>query len=134
MRSNINEQFSVRVFARYGMEIYDTVQNIGVPVEFDSRLTLRVGTSATYKISPKLTLDSGVYLINASFEDGRTIAGGIPVGNREEFLANFDIGASLMITDNISGRISFNHTISDSDFILRDYDRNRVSIGINAQF
>jgi hypothetical protein len=136
LRSQVNQQFSIRGFARYGIEIFDTVQFVGgLPVEFDGRLTLRVGVSAEYQISPKLAIFGGVDVINTSFEEGRgATAPFAAVGDFDETLFNAFIGASLKITEYLYGTLSLNHTTSDSDFAFRDYDRNRVNLGLRAEF
>ena len=37
-------------------------------------------------------------------------------------------------TDWLYAQASYNYTNSDSDIILRDYDRNRISVGMRAEF
>lgn len=136
LRSQVNQQFMVRGFVRYGLEVYDTVQNAGggTLIEFDGRQTLRVGVSGEYQVSPSLSVFGGVDLITTSFEDGRLLAGGPLGGDRDETLVNAYIGASMKITEYLYGTLSYNHTTSDSDFAFRDYDRNRVSLGLRAEF
>jgi hypothetical protein len=135
LNSQLTSQFSARAFVRYGIEPYDNLQTVGgLPAEYDSRLTLRVGASGSYQLSPKLSLFGGTDVLNTSFEDGRTIAGGLPVADSDEFLLNIYIGASVKFTERLFGTLTYNYTTSDSDFALRDYDRNRVSIGLTAEF
>lgn len=136
LRSQVNQQFMVRGFVRYGIESYDTVQTVGLlPAEFDGRQTLRVGVSGEYQVSPSLSIFGGVDLVSTSFEDGRrTFAPFAPVGDLDETLVNAYIGASLKLTEYLYATLSYNHTNSDSDFTGRDYDRNRVSLGLRAEF
>lgn len=134
LRSQVNQQFSVRGFVRYGIESYDTIQTVVVPVEFDGRNTLRVGVSGEYQISPSLSVFGGVDLVSTSFEEGRTVVGGLPVADQDETLVNAYVGASLKITEYLYGTLSYNFTNSDSDFISRDYDRNRINLGLRAEF
>ncbi len=138
LRSQVNEQFVISGFARYGAEVYDTVVDIGpvvpLPVEYDSRLTLRIGTQANYQVSEKLALFAGLDLISTSYEEGRTVPVGIAVGDREETLTNAYIGASLEITEYLDGTISYNFTNADSNIPNRSYDRNRISVGLKAEF
>jgi len=136
LRSQVNTQFGVRAFIRYGTEDYDTVVALPpfVPVEYDERLTLRVGVSAEYQLSPALAIFGGVNLINTSYESGRILNTVIPVGDADETLINAYIGASLKFTDNIYGTLTYNFTDSNSDVLNRDYDRNRVSVGVRAEF
>ncbi|MFD2255292.1 hypothetical protein ACFSSA_01270 [Luteolibacter algae] len=141
LRSQINQQFSVRGFVRYGAEVYDTVQSVpGLPffdsglAEFDSRLTLRVGVSGEYQISPSLSIFGGVDVINTSYEDGRGVISGAQTGDKDETLVNAYVGASLKLTEYLYGTLSYNFTNSDSDLVNRDYDRNRVNLGLRAEF
>ena len=56
------------------------------------------------------------------------------VGDESEDIINAYIGASFKFTDNLFGTVSYNFTQSDSDLPGRDYDRNRVSVGVRAEF
>jgi hypothetical protein len=136
--TRINEAFSIRSFLRYGIEDYDTVV-VTAPitlVEFDNRQTLRVGISGEYEISQMLSLFGGVDYIMSDFEEGHltvapfTAAGGSP----SEDLINAYIGLSMKFTDNLFGDLSYNYTDSSSDLPGRDYDRNRVNLGVRAEF
>ena len=87
LRSRVNEAFSIRAFARYGVEFYDTVRSIGASsYNFDERTTLRIGVSGEYVISPMLSLFSGIDYIPASFDEGRRVsgAGALTVSGLEE--------------------------------------------------
>lgn len=135
LRSQVNTQFNIRGFVRYGVEDYDTV--VGIPagaVEYDERLTLRVGVTGEYQISPSLSLFGGVHLVTTSYESGNFIAGGAPAPDADETLINAYIGASLKLTEYLYGTLTYNVTNSDSDVNNRDYDRNRVSVGLRSEF
>lgn len=142
LRSQVNTQFSVSAFARYGAEDYDTVVNPkafipGILAEYDDRLTLRVGVAAEYQISQSLSIFSGLDVITASYENGRRLNGPLPLGTApdlDESVVNAYIGASLKFTDYLFGTVTYNFTNSDSDASGRDYDRNRVSVGLRAEF
>lgn len=140
IRSRINEQFAVRGYLRYGIEDYDTIYQgflvglpTGLPVEFDKRSALRLGFSADYAISPRFRMFGGVNYIYSDYEDGRI--GLAPVAtNPEENLFNIYIGMSMKINDWLYANATYNYTNSDSDILSRDYDRNRVSVGMRAEF
>lgn len=143
LRSQINEQFSIRAFARYGIEHYDTVRTVaGVGTfDFTDRRTLRLGVSSEYEISQMLTLFGGLDYIPATFDDGRNVAaGGVPssVSGFDEDIFNAYIGVSVKFTDYLFGTLSYNYTHSSSDFdsafYAGDYTRNRVNVGIRAEF
>jgi opacity protein-like surface antigen len=134
--SQMTEQFRVRGFARYGIESYDTVhfqQGLGL-IEYDERQTLRLGISGEYAVSQMLSLFGGVDYIPSSFRSGRLIATGDSVGGVDEDIFNTYVGVSMKFTDNLFGTLSYNYTNSSSDLTGRDYDRNRVSVGVRAEF
>ena len=131
LRTQVNTQLALRTFVRYGVEDYDTVFG---NTQFDERLTLRVGVSGTYEISPSLSLYGGLDLVNTSYESGRTVTVGAPLGDQDETLVNAYIGASLKLTEILTGSLTYNFTDSDSDLPSRDYDRNRITVGLSAEF
>lgn len=131
LRTQVNTQFAVRSFVRYGVEDYDTVFGF---TQFDERLTLRVGVSGTYELSPSLSLYGGVDVINSSFDSGRNVFSGAAAGSADETLVNAYIGASMKLTEILTGSLTYNYTNADSDFANRDYDRNRVTLGVSAEF
>jgi hypothetical protein len=137
--TRVNEVFTVRAFLRYGLEAYDTVQSVGAGIyDFSEKETLRIGVSAEYAISPMLALFGGVDYIPATFDEGNRV-GGSPlapssVSGYDEDLVNAYIGLSVKFTDYLSGSVTYNYTKSDSDFSNRDYDRNRVTVGVRAEF
>lgn len=134
LRSQVNQQFSVRAFARYGSEDYDTVVAAPLLTEYDDRLTLRVGVTATYQVSSYLSLFAGLNVISTSYESGRLAGTAISVSDSSETLVNASIGASFKFTERLYGNLTYNFTDSDSDISNRDYDRNRISLGLSTQF
>lgn len=137
LRSQINEQFSVRSFARYGIEAYDTVRTVGAGLyEFDDRQTFRLGVSGEYAVSQMLNFFGGVDYIPATFDDGRLLAGAAPLtaGNLDEDVWNAYVGLSVKFTEMLYGTLSYNYTDSDSDFANQSYNRNRVNVGLRAEF
>jgi len=140
MNSQVNQQFSIRGFVRYGIENYDTVRfdtALGAPAEYDNRATLRLGISSEYALSQKLSFFGGVDYIPSSFEDGRALAPaapGSPVSDADEDLVNAYVGFSVRFTDMLTGTVSYNYTHQSSDFDGQDYDRNRISVGVSAEF
>ncbi len=136
LNSQVTQQFSVRAFTRYGIESYDTVRFVpGGTVEYSDRRTLRIGVSSEYAISPMLSVFGGVDYIPASFEEGRQVGPGVPdISDRDEDIVNAYIGLSMKFNDYLTGTASYNFTDSSSDFPNNDYDRNRFSLGVSAEF
>jgi hypothetical protein len=135
LNSQMTEQFSLRAFARYSIESYDTVRSVGGSlVEFDDRRTFRLGISSEYAISPMFAVFGGVDYIPTSFSEGRRldIKGSSP--DQEEEVFNANIGLSVKFNDYLTGTASYNYTNQGSDFTNGDYDRNRFSLGVSAEF
>jgi hypothetical protein len=142
LNSQINQQLSVRAFARYGIESYDTVRTADEGLaEFSDRRTLRLGIASEYAVSPMLSIFGGVDYIPSSFQEGETVTipgsvvGGTSTGDYDEDIVNAYIGLSVKFNDYLTGTASYNYTHSTSEFPDQDdYDRNRISLGVSAEF
>jgi Putative beta-barrel porin 2 len=139
LNSQVTQQLSVRAFARYGIESYDTVLSHPVAglVEFDDRRTLRIGISSEYAVSQMLSIFGGLDYIPTSYGEGRSVStppfiGG--VSDLDEDLINAYVGVSVKFNEFLTGTASYNYTDSSSDLLGRDYDRNRISVGLSAEF
>ncbi|MGB6223737.1 outer membrane beta-barrel protein [Haloferula sp.] len=140
LRSQINDQFSVRAFTRYGVEAYDSTRQVfAAPFnlyDFDERLTLRIGATGEYAISPRFSIFGGVDYIPSTYDEGRLVAGFGPgaTGSIDEDLFNAYIGLSVKFNETFYGTLSYNYTDSDSDFPFYTYDRSRINVGLRAEF
>jgi uncharacterized protein (PEP-CTERM system associated) len=135
LRSRINQQFSVKSYARYGIETYNNVQFWrGETVEFDDQQVLRIGVSAEYAISPMFSVFGGIDYIPTSYQGGQTTSGGFSVEDQSSDIFNAYIGLSVKFNDYLTGTATYNYTDANSDFVGGTYDRNRISIGLSAQF
>jgi Putative beta-barrel porin 2 len=138
LNSQVTQQLSVRAFTRYGIESNDTTRVLAGNglVEFDNRKTFRLGVSSEYAFSPVFSIFGGVDYIPTSFESGRQIpsVAGSSVANQKESLINAYTGASMKFNDFLTGTVSYNFTNSSSDFSNNDYKRNRISVGLSAEF
>lgn len=154
IKTQINEKFSVRAFAYFGIEdrnrniwVHDC-SDIGTPgvarVLFEERQILRIGSQASYVVSHKLTFFGGVNLIFDDYSDGKYTTAGFSGGKAwtvgdsasdfDETVFNVNVGASFQLTDNLYLTSSYNYTNSNSDASTREYDRNRVQLGLQASF
>ena len=141
LNSQINPQLRVGSFMRYGMEGDDTVLNPDGFVEsfnYDEKNTFRLGVTGTYLLSPDLSLNSGVDLIQTNYDSGRWVSDGVPGTSgpgRSETTFNAYIGMSVKLTEFLYGNLSYNYSQVVSDVNdYREYDRNRVSVGVSAEF
>jgi hypothetical protein len=141
LNSQINPQLRVGAFMRYGMEGDDTVLSprgfTTAQFNYDERNTFRLGVTGTYLISPDLSLNSGVDLIQSNYDSGRLVAGTATgsAPSLSETTFNAYIGMSVKLTDFLYGNLSYNYSQVVSDVNdYREYDRNRVSVGVSAEF
>lgn len=124
----VNEQFSWKAYGRYGIEDYSrTIDG----ANYSGNQTLRLGLSGEYIISQSLSVIAGVNYIDSNYED--LLDGQVGPSSVDEDNFNAYVGFDLGLTDAISlnGRYNFETLNSDAD---RDYDRNRFSLGVSAQF
>lgn len=129
------QALSIRSFTRYGIEDYDTVQNIaGFNAEYSDRRTLRFGVTGEYVINPSVSFFGGLDYLPTQYRDGRYVPNGPSAPDLDEDIINAHIGISYRFNDFMSATASYNYTDSSSDFVGRDYDRNRISIGVSAEF
>jgi hypothetical protein len=137
LRSQVNDQLSVRAFARYGVEPYDSTRSfLGSLYNFDERLTLRLGVSGEYAFSPMFSLFGGIDYIPSDYEEGRRVAGAgaLVASGLTEDLFNAYIGVSVKFNEMLYGTVSYNYTDSSSDFPGYNYDRSRINVGLRAEF
>jgi hypothetical protein len=142
LNSQVNRQLRLGAFMRYGMEDDDTVldpdSSLGtVYFNYDERSVFRLGMTGTYLLSPDLSLNSGIDLIQSEYDSGRQVSpAGITTGpSLSETTVNAYIGMSVKLTDFLYGNLSYNYSQVVSDVNdYREYDRNRVSVGVSAEF
>lgn len=136
LNKSVNKAFSIRAFTRYGIESGDTVRTVlGDTIDFNERQTLRVGVTSDYVISPTLSLFGGVDYVPTTFASGRLTNSTQYTGDDlNEDIFNAFIGVSVKLNEMLTATASYNYTNSSSDFENQTYDRNRVSIGVSAQF
>lgn len=139
MNSQVSQQFSVRAFARYGIESNDTVQfhpdpGVGL-AQFDDVQTLRLGVSSEYVISPMFSVFGGIDYIPTSYAEGQQVSGPFAgVSDLDNDLLNAYIGVSAKFNDYLTGTLSYNYTDSSSDIVNQEYTRNRINLGVSAEF
>jgi hypothetical protein len=138
LNSQVNSQLRIRSFARYGIEDYNTIQSFnGVVVNFEDSKTLRFGISGDYSISPTLSVFGGIDYIPTNYDGGQVVSSpntGASFGDQDEDILNAYIGVSMKFTEYLTGTASYNYTNSNSDIDGLDYDRNRFSLGVSAEF
>jgi hypothetical protein len=137
LNSKLNTRFSVRGFVRYSIEDFDTIRGAGLAqYEYNDQSVLRLGLNGDYEVMPRLALFGGVDYITTSFDKGLRVSGTGPLTDEgaSENIMNLYIGLRAKVTDNLTSECSINQTYSASDFSSNDYDRLRLSIGMNCSF
>lgn len=138
MNSQVNQQLGVRAYTRYGIEGYNTVQaGPSGLVEYNDSRSLRLGVSSEYAISPMFSVFGGFDYLPTSFRSGESLqtppfAG--PIDDLDQDIFNANIGLSVKFTEMWTGTLSYNFTDSSSDIDEQEYTRNRINIGVSAEF
>jgi hypothetical protein len=57
-----------------------------------------------------------------------------PIGDLDSEIFNANLGLSVRFNDLLTGTVSYNFTNSDSDIDGQDYTRNRINVGVSAEF
>ena len=122
--TRVNQQLSVKAYGRLSTE--DSSRQIGAAV-YDNANTMRLGVTGTYRVSQALSLSSGINYMSLAYEDGTA-------EDRDESLINVFVGFDLQIAENLYLNGSYNFEDLGSDVVSREYDRNRMSIGVRATF
>lgn len=135
LNSQLTQAWGLRSFARYGIEDSETIQVLdGGTAEYADRRTLRFGLSSEYVISPMFSLNGGIDYIPTDYNGGEYVDGSGSAPGFSDDLINAYIGVSVRFNDMITGMVSYNFTDSSSDDDRREYNRNRISVGVSAEF
>ena len=139
LNTQVNQQLKVRAYARYGLEGYSNVQfdPIAGLVEYNDARALRLGFTSEYAISPKFSIVGGIDYLPTSYENGQSLSNPLFLGKIDDLdqnIFNANIGVSMKINELLTGTLSYNFTDSSSDSDDEDYTRNRINLGVSAQF
>lgn len=93
----------------------------------DARYTYRIGANATHRLTERLSLNA-----DANYAYSTLSSTGVPDYNEHELSASAGIGYRFW--DNVSLNANYSYSVLSSDDVQRDYNRNRVSLGLNATF
>jgi hypothetical protein len=133
LRSQVNEQLTIRSYVRYGVEDY--ARRIVIagfpPIQFEGAETLRLGVTGTYGVSEQLSLNAGVNYVSLGYVD--SVLPGLR--DVDEDSLNLSVGFRLELSDTMWLNGSYNFETLSSDIgDIREYDRNRINLGINTTF
>ena len=133
LQSQINEQFRLGAFTRYSAEVNDTVLGL---LDYEDRRALRIGANANYTLSEDVSLFSGTDLIFSNYMNGRDVNNVNTYGpDKYENNLNAYIGCSYKLTDYLFCNLSYTYSQTFTDISdEREYVRNRISLGLSAEF
>jgi len=95
---------------------------------YDSRYSIRTGLTASHQFTQRLTGYTGVHYVFSQFE------GSDEIEDSDENEFNASLGLNYNFWNNLSLDANYSFTTIDSDISSRNYDRNRVHVGLNATF
>jgi hypothetical protein len=111
------------------MQLFSSVGFDGSELNaFGSRYSYRTGVTASHQASERLRLTGGLNHVYSEFngdEGARDI---------NEHQVNATAGLGYRIWDNITLDANYTYTLLSSDDEFREYDRNRIFLGVNATF
>jgi len=134
VNTQVNEVFSIRGYARYGVEDWQRALTFpaapGLLAIYSNTDTLRIGFTGDYQLSREISFTGGV---NFAFLDFTDLQRGIGPSSVEEELLNAFIGVNYQVNEslNLNARYNFEDLSSDAG---RSYDRNRFSVGASTTF
>jgi hypothetical protein len=77
----------------------------------------------------------GIDYIPTSYAEGEQVEPlSASVSDLDNDLINAYIGVSAKFNDYLTGTLSYNYTDSTSDIVNQEYTRNRINLGISAEF
>jgi len=141
LQSQINQQFRLGAYTRYGAEVNNTVltDDEGNNYDYEDLRVLRVGGNGRYTVSKDLSLLAGGDFIFSNYMDGRDVEPvktAIP-GDPDRYETNLNgyVGMSYKLTDYLFGNFYYTYTQTFTDISpAREYDRNRITLGLSAEF
>lgn len=131
LQTQVNQSFSVRGYGRYSIQ--DFSRGVaGSNVAITGNQVLRVGLEGRLQISEKLSVFAGVNYIDQEY----LVDGG---NDFDDSIFNAFGGANLALTDSLTLNATYNFEDFSGESNVggvadRDYNRNRVNLGLTATF
>lgn len=133
LQSQVNQQLKLSAYTRYGAEVNDTVLG---EYDYEDRRALRVGFNAKYTVTKDVSLLMGSDTILSNYMDGRDVDTPSAYGP-DKYENNFNayIGFSTRLTDYLFCNLYYTYIQTFTDISdEREYVRNRISLGLSAEF
>lgn len=97
--------------------------------DYDSRYAYRTGVTTNHRVTDRLTLNGGLHYVYSDYKGN-----GETTKDVNEQQVNASAGLAYRLWHNVSMDAQYSYTLLGSDDSTREYDRNRVSVGLSAQF
>lgn len=97
--------------------------------DYDSRYAYRTGLTGAHRMTDRLSLNGGLHYVYSDYQGN-----GETTEDMTENEVNASAGLAYRLWNNVSMDAQYSYTLLSSGDELRDYDRNRVSLGLSAQF
>jgi hypothetical protein len=120
---SLSEKTTLQAFASLGFD----GSELG---NFGSRYSARTGVTATHDISERFRVNGTVNYIYSEFNSADS-------GSASDFAEhqiNASAGLGYRVYDNISLDANYTFTMLESGNVFREFDRNRIYLGVNASF
>ena len=137
LQSQVNQQLKLGAYTRYGAEFNDTVLTEGSNTyDYEDRRALRIGFNANYTVTKDVSLLMGSDTIFSNYNDGRDVKNSNNFGpNKYENNFNAYVGFSTKLTDYLFCNLYYTYIQTFTDISdAREYVRNRISLGLSAEF
>jgi hypothetical protein len=96
--------------------------------DYESRYSYRTGLTASHRVTERLSLNGGAHYTYSDYD------GGGAIDDVKEHQIHASAGLAYRLWQNVNVDANYSYTLLNSDDELREYDRNRVSLGLSAQF
>jgi hypothetical protein len=141
LQSQVNQQFRLGAYTRYSAEVNSTVIDIDKSIgtknyDYEDLRALRLGANGKYTVSEDLSLLAGGDFIFSNYMEGRNVKNSNNYGpDKYETNLNGYIGLSYKLTDYLFANFYYTYTQTFTDISdEREYVRNRISLGLSAEF
>jgi hypothetical protein len=137
LQSQVNQQFRLGAYTRYSAEVNSTVITTGNDsFDYEDLRALRLGANGKYTVSEDLSLLAGGDFIFSNYMEGRNVKNSNNYGpDKYETNLNGYIGLSYKLTDYLFANFYYTYTQTFTDISdEREYVRNRITLGLSAEF
>ena len=121
LKHKVSRRTGVRWYNWLGLDDSD----LGV---YRDRYSYRTGIIADTQITEKLNAYGGIHYVYSQLEGGKSYS------DTNENQGNIGIGLSYSLNQNWALNANYGFTIISSDDPIREYERNRVTVGVTGTF